>query len=55
MPRRARVVLSHYPHHIVQRGHNRQAIFAEPKDYERYLDTLREFKEEYGVRSTPSA
>jgi len=25
----ARVVLPHYPHHIVQRGHNRQVIFAE--------------------------
>jgi putative transposase len=45
----ARVVLPHYPHHIVQRGHNRQVIFAEPRDYERYLDTLREFKKQYGV------
>lgn len=49
MSRRARVVLPRYPHHIVQRGHNRQVIFAEPKDYARYLDTLREFKEEHGV------
>jgi putative transposase len=45
----ARVVLPHYPHHIVQRGHNRQVIFAAPEDYERYLETLREFKAEYGV------
>jgi putative transposase len=49
MPRMARVVLPHYPHHIVQRGHNRQATFAEAADFERYLATLREFKEEYGV------
>jgi putative transposase len=49
MPRMARVVLPHYPHHIVQRGHNRQVIFAERQDYQRYLDTLREFKKEYGV------
>ncbi len=49
MPRTPRVVLPHYPHHIVQRGHNRQVIFAEPRDYERYLDTLREFKKQYGV------
>lgn len=49
MPRMGRVVLPHYPHHIVQRGHNRQATFAEQSDYERYLATLREFKEEYDV------
>jgi putative transposase len=50
MPRMERVVLPRFPHHIVQRGHNRQAIFAEPADYQRYLDTLWEFKEEYGVK-----
>lgn len=50
MPRMARVVLPHYPHHIVQRGHNRQVTFAETADFERYLATLREFKEEYGVQ-----
>jgi putative transposase len=49
----ARVVLPHYPHHIVQRGHDRQVIFAEPRDYERYLDTLREFKEKHGVAVYP--
>jgi putative transposase len=46
----ARIVLPHYPHHIVQRGHNRQVTFAERGDFERYLTTLREFKEEYGVQ-----
>lgn len=50
MPRMARIVLPHYPHHIVQRGHNRQVTFAERADFERYLATLREFKEEYGIR-----
>jgi putative transposase len=49
MPRMARVVLPHYPHHVIQRGHNRQVIFAAPHDYERYLETLREFKGRYGV------
>lgn len=50
MPRIGRVMLANYPHHVVQRGHNRQAVFAEPRDYTRYLDTLAEFKSEYGVR-----
>ena len=45
-----RVILPRYPHHIVQRGHNRQAVFAEVDDYRRYLNTLREFKNEYGVQ-----
>ena len=49
MPRTGRAVLPGYPHHIVQRGHNRQAVFAEPDDYRRYLDSLCEFKREYGV------
>ena len=50
MPRMGRVILPRYPHHIVQRGHNRQAVFAEVDDYRRYLNTLREFKNEYGVQ-----
>ena len=29
MPRMARIVLPHYPHHVVLHGHNRQATFAE--------------------------
>lgn len=28
MPRIARIVITGYPHHIIQRGHNRQALFA---------------------------
>ncbi len=49
MPRVGRVVLPRYPPHVVQRGHNRQVVFAETGDYERYLNTLGEFKDEYGV------
>jgi putative transposase len=32
MPRIARVVVRNYLHHVVQRGHNRQAVFAEGGD-----------------------
>ena len=49
MSRMARVVLPDHPHHVVQRGHNRQVVFAAGRDYQRYLDTLREYKELYGV------
>ena len=44
MPRKPRIILPNTPHHIVMRGHNRQAVFAESSDYERYLDTLARLK-----------
>ena len=45
MPRKARVVLPNTPHHVVQRGHNRNAVFVEDRDYRYYLDNLLEWKE----------
>ncbi|MBO3273850.1 transposase [Pseudomonas schmalbachii] len=50
MPRMGRVLLPNYPHHIVQRGHNRQVVFVERDDYERYLLDLRELKDAFGVK-----
>jgi len=50
MPRKARIVLKNTAHHIIQRGHNRQAVFVEPSDYQYYLSTLREWKEKLGVQ-----
>ncbi|MFZ6045988.1 transposase [Pseudomonas sp. CR3202] len=50
MPRVGRVLLPNYPHHIVQRGHNRQVVFAEDADFERYLADLRELKDVFGVK-----
>ncbi len=45
-----RVVLPNYPHHVVQRRHNRQVVFAEPADFEYYLETLVKFKAEYAIQ-----
>lgn len=50
MPRSGRIVLPDYPHHIIQRGHNRQIVFAGPSDYGTYLDNLSEFKAFYGIQ-----
>ncbi len=50
MPRVGRVVLPNYPHHIVQRGHNRQVVFAVDSDFEYYLETLSQWREVYGIR-----
>lgn len=45
MPRMGRIVLPNYPHHVVQRGHNRQVVFAAEQDYQRYISELRELKD----------
>jgi putative transposase len=37
MARLPRLTVPGYPHHIIQRGNNRQAIFATPADYELLL------------------
>jgi REP-associated tyrosine transposase len=50
MPRLGRVVLPNYPHHIVQRGHNRQVVFAAEQDFKYYLETLLEWRSIYEVR-----
>lgn len=44
MPRTSRIVLPNYPHHIIQRGHNKQRIFTRDKDYSYYLENLVEWK-----------
>ena len=49
MPRRARVIVPGMPHHIVQRGHNKKAVFVEGGDYQYYLDNLVEWKNELGL------
>lgn len=50
MPRIARIVLPGHPHHIVQRGHNRQTVFAHEDDFARYLDDLQELKDVFDVK-----
>ncbi|MFZ3091811.1 MAG: transposase [Nitrospirota bacterium] len=40
MPRIARAVAIGYPHHIVQRGNNKEKVFFNKKDKERYLSLL---------------
>jgi putative transposase len=40
MARLPRLTLPGYPHHIIQRGNNRQAIFAADADYESLLQLL---------------
>lgn len=46
MARLPRLTVAHYPHHIIQRGNNRQAIFAADADYEVLLSMLDEHARE---------
>lgn len=50
MPRQARVILPNTPHHIMQRGHNRQVVFASDNDFTYYLKNLKRFKKEFGCK-----
>ena len=49
MARLPRLTLPGYPHHIIQRGNNRQPIFASRADYQTLLDLLDENAKKFGV------
>lgn len=40
-------VCARFSHHIVQRGHNRQTVFVERRDFEYYLTNLQEWAQVY--------
>ena len=49
MARLPRLTLPGYPHHIIQRGNNRQAIFSSSADYQTLLDLLAENAKKFDV------
>lgn len=49
MARLARLTVPGYPHHVIQRGNNRQAIFASAADYQMLLDLLGDNARKFGV------
>lgn len=49
MARLPRLTAPGYPHHIIQRGNNRQPIFAADEDYRRLLQLLEEHARAAGV------
>jgi len=48
MARKARVEFAGATYHVMCRGNRQQVIFKDPKDYERFLDTLGEVSERNG-------
>ena len=49
MARLPRLTIPGYPHHVIQRGNNRQAIFATKHNYEDLLGLLGENAQKFGV------
>lgn len=49
MPRQPRLIIPGLPHHIVQRGHNRQQVFQDDRDFQYYLSNLEEWKQALGL------
>ena len=49
MARLPRLTVPGYPHHIIQRGNNRQAIFASTADYQMLLDLMAENAQKFDV------
>jgi len=47
--RSPRILVPGFPHHVVQRGHNRDAVFVETGDYEYYLENLIHWKTHFHV------
>ena len=50
MPRRPRIVIPGQPQHIVQRGNNRQDVFAIDADYQFFRDALVEAADTHGLK-----
>lgn len=49
MARLPRLVLANQPHHIIQQGNDRQLIFRDAEDYQRFLVWLKESAREFKV------
>jgi putative transposase len=49
MARLPRLVIPNQPHHVIQRGNDRQLIFREAEDYQRFLAWLKESAKEFKV------
>ncbi|HDQ04050.1 MAG TPA: transposase [Deltaproteobacteria bacterium] len=50
MPRTARIAPKEFIYHVLTRGNNRQDIFKDEEDYQKYLEILQKYKEKYDFR-----
>lgn len=49
MPRTARICAINYPHHITQRGNNKETIFFDDDDRDFYLRTLSRYSDQWNL------
>ncbi len=47
MPRIHRITIKNSCYHIITRGNQKQSVFLESKDYNKYLSLLKKYKEKY--------
>lgn len=50
MPRGARIISKNAYYHILNRGNQKQSIFLEKTDFEKYLQLLRHYKRRYAFK-----
>ncbi|TRZ49133.1 transposase [bacterium] len=50
MPRGARIILNNACYHIINRGNQKQNIFLEEADFERYLRVLKHYKKKFAFK-----
>ncbi len=50
MPRSARITIENACYHIITRGNQKQTVFKDPTDYQKYLLLLSRYKRKYGFR-----
>jgi putative transposase len=46
----ARIALPSMLYHVITRGNNREWVFNEPEDFEKYLEICRRYKESHGFK-----
>ncbi len=46
MSRIARLVGTGYPHHVIQRGNNREKVFLDEEDFQKYISLLEKYSSE---------
>jgi len=50
MPRAARMVAPNMVYHVISRGNDRQWVFNDREDFERYIEICKRYKERYGFK-----
>ncbi len=50
MPRMARIAVPSMLYHVISRGNNREWVFNETEDFEKYLEICKRYKESHGFK-----